>query len=137
MSFAFADLNWLAIVVSIVVGQILSTVWFTVIFGEPWAREYGASSSQEHTKELPFYTYIVGILSTAVLTLTIALLQKSLSISTVASALSLGLTLAIGICVATILPGQAFLKRYRVFAIAAGSQAVLILVISIILALWQ
>lgn len=137
MSFAFADFNWLAIVVSIVVGQIISTLWFTVIFGDPWAKEYGASSSQEHTKELPFYTYIVGLISTAVLTITIALLQKSLSVSTFGGALTLGLALAIGICVATILPGQAFLRRYRVFAIAAGSQVVLILVISIILALWQ
>ncbi len=137
MSFAFADLNWIAIVVSIVVAQIISTLWFTVVFGEAWAKEYGSSSRQEHTKEVPGYTYAVGVISTAILVIAIALLQKALSITTLSGALSLGFVLAVGICAATMLPGQAFLRRYRVFAIAAGSQVVLILVVSMILGFWQ
>lgn len=137
MSLDFGSLNWLAILVSIVIGQVISTVWFTALFGDPWARAYGAESKQQHTKEIPPYTYGVGLLSTAVLTISIALIQRDMSISTIGSALLLGLVLAIGICCATILPGQAFLKRYPVFLMTAGSQSVMILVISIILALWQ
>lgn len=137
MSLDFSSLNWLAIVVSIVIGQVISTVWFTALFGDAWARAYGAESKQQHTKEVPPYTYGVGLLSTAVLTISIALLQRAISISSIGGALVLGLVLAIGICCATILPGQAFLKRYPVFLMSAGSQSVMILVISIILALWQ
>lgn len=137
MSLDFGSLNWFAILLSIVVGQVISTVWFTALFGDPWARAYGAESKEQHTKEVPMYTYAVGLLSTAVLTISIALLQRAMSISTIGGALLLGIVLAIGICCATMLPGQAFLKRYSVFLIAAGSQSAMLLVISIILALWQ
>jgi len=133
----FGALNWLAILLSIVVGQVISTLWFTVLFGEPWAQAYGAVSKQQHTKEIPPYTYAVAILSTALITISIALLQQALSIGTVSNGFLLGLVLAVGICSASILPGQAFLKRFPVFLITAGVQSVMILVISIILALWR
>ena len=43
----------------------------------------------------------------------------------------------VGICSASILPGQAFLKRFPVFLITAGVQSVMILAISITLAVWK
>lgn len=137
MTLDFGSLNWLAILVSIIAGQIISTLWFTVLFGEPWARAYGAASKQQHTKEIPPFTYGVAILSTALIAISIALLQQALAIGTVSSALLLGLILAVGICSASILPGQAFLKRLPVFLMTAGVQSVMILVISVILTLWR
>ncbi|MFK7846021.1 MAG: hypothetical protein AB8G77_12035 [Rhodothermales bacterium] len=61
LDFSFSELNWLAIVVSIIAGQIVSTIWFVALFGEPWAKEYGAASKQQHSKEIPPYTYAVGL----------------------------------------------------------------------------
>lgn len=137
MSLDFASINWLAVVASIVVGQVISTVWFVALFGELWAAEYGAASKEEHTKDVPGYTYAVGLLSTATLVLSLAVLQSALGVDTVGAALRLGLFVAVGFCGATMLPGQAFLKRWRVFAIAFGSQTAMILAISIVLAVWK
>ena len=136
MSFDLAALNWIAVLVGIVAGQVVSTVWFVVLFGEPWAREYGAPNKQQHTKEVPGYTYGIGVLCTAALTISLALLQAALSITTVGAALGLALFVAVGFCIATGVPGQAFLKRWRVVVLAYGSQTVMIVVISLILALF-
>jgi len=134
MSFDLAALNWLAILVGVVAGQVVSTVWFVVLFGEPWAREYGAPNKQQHTKEVPGYTYGVGALCTAALTISLALLQAALGITTVGGALGLAALVSVGFCIATIVPGQAFLKRWRVAALTFGSQTAMIFAISIVLA---
>lgn len=137
MIFDFASFNWLAIIASIVLGQVISTIWFVVLFGEPWAKEYGVASKQAHTQEIPGYTYGVGLLCTVVLVLSIAALQQMLVIESVRGALGVGLWVAIGLCVATGLPGQAFLKRWRAFLIAYGCQCAMILAISIMLVMWR
>lgn len=130
-------LNWTAVVVSVIVAQIISTIWFTALFGEPWAKEYGASSKQQHTKEIPAYTYGVQLLCTLALVLSLALLQQALGVDSVVGALQLGVLVAIGFCIATGLPGQAFLKRWRVATIALGSQVAMIVGISLILGSWH
>ena len=137
MDWNLSDLNLMAVIVSVIAGQIVSTVWFVVLFGTPWAQEYGAATKQQHTKEIPPYTYAVQVLCTVVLVLSLAFLQRWLAVDSITGALQLGLFVAVGFCVATGLPGQAFLKRWRVAAIAYGSQVAMILVISLILATWQ
>jgi len=136
MSLDLAQLNWAAIGVATVLAQLISTVWFVVLFGEPWAREYGASSKQQHTKEVPPYTYGVGLLCTFTLVLSLALLQTALSVSSIGAALQLGLFVAVGFCIATGVPGQAFLRRWGVAWIALGSQTVMIIASSVVLAMW-
>ena len=137
MEWNLSDLNLMAVILSVVAGQIISTVWFVVLFGTPWAQEYGASSKQQHTKEIPPYTYGVQVLCTVVLVLSLALMQRWLGVDSIAEALQLGLFVAIGFCVATGLPGQAFLKRWRVALIAYGCQVAMILGISVVLAVWR
>lgn len=130
-------LNWLAIGVSIIIGQLFLTVWFTALFGTPWAKAYGATDKKQHTEEIPGYTYGIGLLCTALLTIGIALLQSTLSIDTLGGGVALGLFIALFFCLATMLPGYAFLKRWNAFFLAVGSQASVILILSIILALWK
>lgn len=137
MEISLSDFNWGAVVVSVIAGQIISTLWFTALFGEPWAREYGAADRKQHTKEVPGYTYGVQALCTVILVLTLAALQQWLAVDSASEALTLGVLVAIGFAVATGLPGQAFLRRWRVAAIACGSQVAMILGISLILGLWR
>ena len=137
MTIDFSSFNWLAIGASFIAGQIISTVWFVVLFGEPWAREYGAADQKQHTKEVPGYTDAVGAVCNLLLVLTIATLQNALGITGLGGALALGVLLSVGLCTATIVPGQAFLKRWRVAAICAGSQVAMILGISTILGVWH
>lgn len=137
MDLNFGAINWLAVGASVVIGQIFLTVWFTALFGKPWAKEYGVNDAKQHTKEIPSYTYGIGLICTFLLTLGIALLQSTLSIETLGEGISLGLFIAIFFCIATMLPGYAFLKRWNAFFLAVGSQTVVILIISTILAIWR
>ena len=134
MGFQLGKLNWVAVVAAVVVGQILSTVWFVALFGEAWAQQYGVASAAEHTAQIPPYTYAVGLLCTTLLTLGIAMLQRMVGVSSVADGLKLGLFIAVLLSLATLLPGQMFLGRFTVFLIAGGSQLVMILGISAVLA---
>ena len=129
------ELQWVAILVSVVVGQIVSTLWFVALFGEPWAREYGVASSKEHTKEVPPYTYAVGIACTTALAISLAVLQRAFGVQSVGGALQLAGFVSVGLCIATGVPGQAFLRRWRVALLACGSQVAMIVAMSIVLVL--
>ena len=133
MELDVSALNWVAVLVAVIAGQVVSTVWFVVLVGDPWARAYGAKDKKQHTSEVPGYTYGVGVLCTATLVITIALLQAALKVTDVGAALKLGVLLALGLCLATIIPGQAFLRRWSVASLAGGSQVAMILVISVVL----
>jgi F0F1-type ATP synthase assembly protein I len=137
MDLHLADINWLAVVVSVIVAQIISTVWYVAIFGNAWARVYGVPTRQQHTKEVPGYTYAVQALCTIVLTVTLAVFMRAVGVESLAGGLTVGLLVAVGFCVATGLPGQAFLKRWRTAALALGSQVVMILAIAAILGGWR
>ncbi len=137
MIFDFGNLNWLAIILCIVVGQIVLTVWFAVLFAEPWARTYGAADKAEHTKDIPGYTYAVGLACMIVLTVGLALLQQNLGVDSFSAGLSSGFVIALCFALATALPGYAFLKKWNAAVLAIGSQFVVILILSSILALWR
>lgn len=134
---AVAGLAWLPILAAVVTGQIVSTVWFVVLFGDGWAREYGAATKAEHTRQIPPYTYAVGLACTIVLTMGLAWLQARLDIGSVGDALALGALVAVVFAVAAVLPGYAFLQRWRAFGYAQGCQAAMILVISVVLGLFR
>ncbi len=54
MNIEFGLINWLAVVVCFIVGQVYLTLWFSVFFGTSWARAYDHTKSKtEHTKEIP------------------------------------------------------------------------------------
>lgn len=133
----FAGLAWLPILAGVVTGQILSTVWFVALFGDGWAREYGAATKAEHTRQLPPYTYAVAVGCTTLLAIGIALLHARLGVGSVGDALALGAFLAVVFAVAAALPGYAFLERWKAFAYAQGCQAVMILAMSLVLVLFR
>lgn len=137
MEYNLGSLNWFAILACVVVGQVFLTVWFLVLFGEPWAKAYGAADKQQHTKEIPGYTYAIGAACVLLLSLGLAVLQQNLGIQTVGGGLMLGLVIALHFSIATALPGYAFLKRWNAFFLAIGSQTILIVILSVILAVWQ
>ncbi len=137
MELQLGNLNWAAIAVCIVAGQILLTVWFVALFARPWARAYGVDEPKQHTKEVPGYTYGIGLACVAMLTIGMASLQAAVSVDSVGSGIVLGLQVGILFCVSTTMPGYAFLRRWPAFFMAMGSQLAVILMISIVLALWR
>ena len=136
MMLEFAGLNWWAILACIVVGQVVLTVWFAVIFAKPWATAYGVADPKQHTAEVPPVTYGVGLGCMALLCIGLAVLQRSLGVAGLGGGLTIGLFVAVMFVVATALPGYAFLRRYNAFRLAIGAQVLVILVNSAILSLW-
>ena len=135
---AFNQINWLAVLACVVAGQVLLTVWFTVLFGEQWARAYGGKSMTraQHTAEVPGYTYAIGAICVFLMSVGLAELHILLQIDSVSGALGLAAFLGVTIFVAMAMPAYAFLKRWNAFTIGAGSQLVLIAIVSMILVLW-
>lgn len=137
MNLDLLNLNWLAIIVCLIFGQAFLSVWFIVLFGTPWAREYGVQNKQQHTKEIPGYTYAVQALCTLLLIIGIAMMQNLVGIDTFQAGILFGLFVAVFFAIATSLPGYIFLKRMNAFLLAMGSQAILVIVFSAILAIWK
>ena len=137
MNLDLSSLNWLAIGTCLVFGQAFLSIWFIVLFGTPWAKEYGVQDKKQHTSEIPRYTYGIQVFCTLLLIVGLAILQSILEVDTLAGGILLGLFIALFYSIATALPGYIFQKRMKTFLMAIGSQTILILVASIILALWK
>lgn len=129
--------NWMAIIACIIVGQIFLTVWFLVLFGDPWARAYGVADKAAHAKEIPGYTYGIGLACMILLVLGLSAVQRGLGVAGFGAGLGFGLAVAVHFAIATALPGYAFLKRWSAGILAIGSQTALIILLSVILAVWQ
>ncbi|MBX2799687.1 MAG: DUF1761 domain-containing protein [Myxococcales bacterium] len=138
MEHGLDQIDWLAIIACVVVGQVWLTVWFAPLFGDAWAAEYAGEDTTrlEHTQQLPTYTYGIGAACVFLLSVGVAVLQHSLGVSTVLEALGLALLLAVAVFVPMAMPAYAFLQRWRAWLIGAGSQIVLVCLISLILVLW-
>ena len=136
MAAHFGNLNWLAILACVVVGQVFLTVWFVALFAKPWAKEYGVEDPKQHTSEVPGYTYAIGAVCVALLSIGLGVVQSAMGVEGVLDGLMVGAFVALTFALATALPGYAFLKRYGAFSLALGSQTTLILILSTVLAAW-
>ncbi len=74
------QLNWVAIRLCVVLGQVARTLWFTALFGTPWARAYGVATREEHARAIPPWTYGVGVVCTLLVTVGIASLRNILGV---------------------------------------------------------
>ncbi|MEL6862075.1 MAG: DUF1761 domain-containing protein [Pseudomonadota bacterium] len=133
MDISFAAISWLAVIAAIIAGQVVLTLWFTVLFGNPWAKAYGAETRADHAKDVPGSTYGIGLICMIALVLATELLHQAAGIDSISGGLVFGLIASLGYGVATVLPGYAFLKKSDAGRIAAGSQAIAIFVVSFVL----
>lgn len=137
MDLNLTSISWASVAASFVAGQIFLTLYFTVVFGKPWAEAYEPGKTPaEHTEDVPKYTYGVAAACTLLLAVTVAVLQAALKTSSLGEALLLGLVISVGIVAASMLPGYAFLKKWDACALAAGSQVALTLLVSTIVGAW-
>lgn len=139
MAVDLGSINWLAILACIVTGQILLSIWFIPLFGEAWAKEYGGEGTtrQQHTAEVPPYTYLIGAVCVMLLSIAVSVLQTALGVENIGGALQLAFFLATMVFIAMAMPAYAFLRRWTAFLLGAGSQVVVIFAVSIILVLWR
>jgi hypothetical protein len=99
MSTAFPDLNWAAVAVATVASFVLGALWFTVLFGKPYARALG----RDHVPgQKPGPLFIVGpFVCGLVTTIASAILAKLLKLEGVGEALAFGAVVGLGYLAAT------------------------------------
>ena len=114
MQFAFDQINWLAVLACVVAGQVVLTIWFVVLFAEPWAKAYGGEgmTKAEHTKEIPGYTYAIGAFCVFLLSMGVSLLHRALQVQDIGDALQLAGLISIALFLPMAMPAYAFLKRW-------------------------
>lgn len=136
MTFDFTALNWKAILLCVVLGQMILTVWFAVLVAEPWAKVYGAADKAQHAAEIPMYTYGVGLICMFALAIGLALLRQALGVAGISGGFTMGLFVSLAFCLATAVPGYAFLGMWTGLALAIAPQMIVILVHSTVLSTW-
>lgn len=133
------DINFFAIAIAVVLGFLLSFVWYTPLFGKAWAKEMGFSPDEKPKSMVQslLLTIFSVFLITFVLSNNIAAWTPDTWNSTVprlplyAQALQAAFFTWIGYFVLTSLLGVAWEKRsWKLFAIDVGFYLVLLLVIA-------
>ncbi len=88
----FIEINWLGVLAGTAVFAVLGYLWFAVLF----PRAYRAALGRTDAPAQGALDYAGPLVAGLVMVLTTALLQRALGIEDVASALVLGLVIAVG-----------------------------------------
>lgn len=88
-------INHLAVLVTVVASQILGFLWYSVLFGRPWARGYRLPD--DAVAKNPPISYLVTILAAAVFGYAVAVLRGLLEVSGIGGGLALGALLWLGL----------------------------------------
>ncbi len=136
--------NFVALLVCTVAGFFLSFIWYSALFGKPWAKEMGFDPSDSPAGAALAKALVLTVLSVFL----IAFVQsssiavwtpstwgiKDANIPKYAQALQAGFFTWMGFFLPTLIHGVAWEKRsFKLFSINAGYYLVLLMLISFIL----
>jgi hypothetical protein len=134
--FDFASINYLSVLVATLVAYFFGALWYSpFLFGNAWMTVLGKSK-----EDLPAPTFpmLVGFILTFVTALGLALLIKSLGVTTLLGGILIGLVVAIAFIVTNTLSEYLYSgQSMKLFWIHAGYRVVYILIMGAILGLWQ
>ena len=132
------DINWLAVLASVVVFAVLGGLYFTVIVAKPYAVALG-NQNKELPKPGPIF--IVGpLIASIAVVITSAVLLRALGVESLADGIVFGLLVAIGYLVAqtfTIAINPNFPRPILYGLVNAPYFIICTVVASIILTLWR
>ncbi len=135
MNINFANLNYLAIGILVLINVVLAMLWYSpIMFGKPWAAITGQSIiGPPDAKKI-----LIGIITNAAIVLTIAILTNIIGINDLKNAFTFAGILSIGIVCSTILPIYVY-NGYsiKLFIIDAGLAVSFIFISSIVLSIWK
>lgn len=95
---AFAQLNWLAIILATLAYYALGAAWFTPLFGRTWDRAIGYRRAEGSRFGLDYY--LVPLATSALVSLALAVVLASISPSGIGEALLVGTVIGVGIAAA-------------------------------------
>jgi hypothetical protein len=134
------DVNYISVVVSAIVFMIVGTLWYGPFFGKQWLKLIGQTQKSEakNQQNLSMGASMFGVFIAALVTsFVIAVVIKSLLITTVSAALIAGFMLWLGF-VATTMSHRIFFEKSssKLYFINASQSLVAILLGSLIIVLW-
>lgn len=131
-------MNLWAVLTAIVFNQVLGMVWYGTL-AEPWLRGLGLDGAQVQNSAGP---YIVAIVASAIMVITLAWLIGRLDGYTAVKGLFLGFLVSFGFILPSLLTHQAFGGnavgiRFSAFTIDAGYDIVRAMGSGLILGIWR
>lgn len=136
----FMNLNFVAIVIAGAIYWLVGMLWFPVLFGRTWAKELAKIGLVIRTPS-PNEMGIKSVITYAVNTFTalgIAIIFQLIGVSSVGSAVAIGIALSLFFSVAIIAVSCIWESRsLLLFAIDSGYHTCGIVACSILLSLWK
>lgn len=132
------ELNWLAVLVSVVAWTVIGGVYFGAVIAKPYAVALGRQD--EPKSKPPAITFIGPMVTGIVMVVTTAVLVRALGIDILGDAIAFGLLVGVGYLAAmtvTIAINPNFPRPLLYAAINAPGFVLSSVVVSVILALWR
>jgi hypothetical protein len=140
MTIELGDLNFIAIIVSVIVVQAVGAAWYSpVLFSKAWMTEVGLTAEQLQVRGARKATpFIVAILGSLIAAWVLAILVQATGANEPLDGVVLGLMTGGGIVATAIGVNYVFeLRSLRIFLINAGYPALSLLIMAIILTIWD
>ena len=130
-----ADVNWLAVIVAVVVAQVVGFLWYGPLFGKQWMAGIGKTPEEMQAGATP--AMIVGVLSSILSAVVLALLLTTDENPDLAAGVMLGLLVSIGFAVTSIVTNAMFEGRNQnLMWLYSAYQVVSITAMGAILGAW-
>lgn len=137
MDIDFAEINYIAVIVAIIVQYAGGAVWFGV-FANPWLAGIGKSKEEIPSGGAAWKSYVIALICSALTVIVLAVIFQGLGGAHLIDGLVLGLVCGIGF-VATALAAQfTFEQRsLKLYLLDAGYPVLGLAVAGAILGVWQ
>jgi hypothetical protein len=141
MSFDLSGINWLPVIVGAVIYFALGALWYSpMLFARPWQRSIGWDP-QQTPPEQRVTTYLVPFIGYLVMAIGTGLLANATGTDELGEGIVLGLVLGIGFAGAHSLIDANFdpnkPRPWTWFAITAAYNAIGLLIVAILVAIWR
>jgi hypothetical protein len=141
MTLDLSTINWLAVIVGAVIYFAIGALWYSpVLFAKAWQRSIGWDPEQP-PPEMRVTTYLVPLIGYLVMAIGTGLLAAATGTDTLQEGVVLGLVLGIGFAAAHTLVDATFdpnkPQPWTWFAITAAYNAIGLLIVAVIVAVWQ
>ncbi|HEY7525220.1 MAG TPA: DUF1761 domain-containing protein [Candidatus Limnocylindria bacterium] len=141
MSFDLSAINWLPVIVGAIIWFALGALWYSpVLFARPWQRSIGWDPERTPPQQ-QVTTYLVPFIGYLVMAIGTAMLAKATGTDTLAEGVVLGLVLGIGFAGAHTLVDANFdpnkPQPWTWFAITAVYNAIGLLIVAVLIAIWR
>lgn len=136
---AFGNLNWWAVLVSLGVIVLVSSLWYAnFLFGKPWIAAVGKTRIELQQGRTMLWLALTTLFWSGLLVLTIAMLEQFMILDGWQDGLFLGLMLGFGISIATGNLHALLENRFNSLVwITSGHNLLMCVIPAIILVVWK